>query len=295
MTTNPPTANNPTTLAALALAGALVLAGCAPIFTGDQRTMAAHNETPVATNFPTTTQNKLQAGQHWLAIADDAGRAVVAGLKKGAGCLPVSTNCKLVFVKPPEPMTAFGRAFHNQLITSLVKQGVPVSKNPGSDLVAEVDIQPVVFSPNRPQYRYAGTPAELAPGVWAIREVATAIPFSPEFVPPFISAYHWFRTEFAAGKTPQMEILVTVSIGNSSRYLSRSTNAYYIADMDGALYDSEICALFNICAASAADAQRQAPPPKPLPAASLGVTGDCTQPSCRYPQTDKSAKQKIEK
>ena len=49
-------------------------------------------------------------------------------------------------------------------------------------------------------------------------------------------AYMWFRSEFVTGATPQMEILITISISDSRQYLARNTSVYYVADADSVLY-----------------------------------------------------------
>jgi hypothetical protein len=253
---------------ALAVLGVLV-AGCAHdpgIQTGTPRTSAPYNETPVATNFQTTTQYKLQAGQHWLAISDDTGRWILGALKKNKACNAKDGKCAMLYVEPPTPVTKFSRAFHSQLITTLVNQQAVVSKRSGSSLTVNIDVQPVLFTANRPQYRYAGTPVELAPGVWAIRDVTTTTPPSATGIPPSVDALHWFRSEFAAGQTPRAEILVTTSIGDQGRYLARTTAVYYVADSDISLYDREICSLFELCSAE---------PAKKDATATVKIIGDC--------------------
>lgn len=254
--------------------------GCARdvIHTGSPRTTASHSETPVAANFATTTQAKLQAGQHWLAIADDTGKSIAAAWRAGRYCPPKPGPCSPVFVRPPEVFTGFSRAFHNQLVTTLVNQGVSVSRQPDTELSMEVDVQPVLFSPNRPQYRYAGVPVELAPGVWALRDATTTDPVNAGQVPPAPDALHWFRSQFAAGQTPRAEILVTVSMGDRHRYLSRTTSAYYVADTDQHLYDEELCGLFKLCPAKADACGCPATPGKTgcCPGSTvIKVTGDC--------------------
>ena len=258
---------------------ALFVAGCSPpvVHTDIPRTTAQFNETPIATNFATTNQLKLQAGQHWLSIADDTGRAVVDLLKQPRACPSYANMCKSLFVKPAEVVTEFSRAFHNQLITSLVKQGLSVSKTQDTDLVVEIDIQPVLFSPNRPQYRHAGEPVQLGAGIWGLRDVNSMSPPSPENTPPKPDALHWFRSEFAVGQTPQAEILVTVSIVDGPRYLSRVSNAYYIADTDKRLYDQELCSLYKLCP------KRKTVAASPISATGnpvINVVGDCPEKSC---------------
>lgn len=272
-------------MASLAVACALVaLAGCAGqraapeparggplVHTGEPRLTASHSEAPIAGNFKTTAQPKLQAGQHWIAIADDTGRAIADMLRKRAPCGPGMDKCSLVHVRPPTPMTEFGRAFHGQIVTTLVQQKVQVARSADAEFVVDIDVQPVLFSANRPQYRHAGVPVELGPGIWALRDVATPVPVSASVTPPTHDALHWFRSEFAAGQTPQAEILVTVSVGDARRYLARATSAYYIADTDKRLYDKEICTLFELCPKGVAPAGA----PGDAKTTVLRVTGDC--------------------
>lgn len=255
-------------LAALGAVGVLI-AGCAHdpgIHTDTPRTTAPYGETPVASNFQKTSQYKLQAGQHWLAIADDTGRWILGALKKNRACPRRSDKCATLYVEPPTPVTEFSRAFHSQLITTLVNQQVAVSKTTDAALTVNIDVQPVLFTANRPQYRYAGTPVELAPGIWAIRDVTTTTPPNTTGVPPKVDALHWFRSEFAAGQTPRAEVLITTSISDQNRYLARTTAVYYVADSDFSLYNHEICSLFELCAAD---------PVKKDPNATVHIIGDC--------------------
>jgi hypothetical protein len=264
---------------------AAILSACTTpvIHTGVPLTTARYNEAPVASNFPTTTQLKLQATQHWMRIADDSGKALVELLKKGSMCSPSFKNCRSLYIKPPVVITEFSRAFHSQLITTLMKSGLAVSKEANAELLVEIDVQPILFAPNRPQYRHAGVPVELGPGVWAIRDVAIMDPNIPETTPPAKDALHWFRSEFAGEKTPQGEILVTVSVDDHTRYLARTTNAYYIPDADRGLYDHEICSLFHHCA-SETTARKITP--------TIGVTGDCPVERCRYDDVDEAGRAK---
>lgn len=269
------------------------------IYTDTSRTTATATEAPIGVNFKTTTQLKLQASQHWASIADDSGRAVVAILRRAGRCSGVVDQCASVYVSHPAVVTEFSRAFYNQIITTLVKANVPVAKEPTAGLMLDFDIQPITFSPNRPQYRYAGVATELGPGVWALRDVSSVSPRDAQIVPPTVDALHWFRSEFASGRTPQTEILITVSISDKSKYLSRVTNAYYVEDGDRRLYDQEICSLFKLCPIIV----EVSPEPKggkgdtkkkpPKEERGLSVVGDCLPDKCESPSSinSKSATQ----
>lgn len=262
---------------AVAIAATIGLAGCGTtaIHSDSPRTTAPHSEAPIGVNFRTSSQLKLQAAQHWASIAEDTGRAIADLLGKTQQCGPQIRPCKGIFVNPPAVATEFSRAFHAQLITTLVSSGLVVSKEAGAATSMDIDVQPIAFAPNRPQYRFAGKATELGPGVWALRDTATVKPEDPKLLPAVGetmrgNALHWFRSEFASGQTPQTEILVTVSAGNENRYLARTTNVYYITDGDRKLYEQEICSRVSVCTG-----KKEKPP-----LVMLEVTDNCAPDKC---------------
>lgn len=258
---------------------------CTPIIQTDgPRIHASHSEAPLASNFPARPQLRLQAGQHWQLIAQDSAQSLAAHLFKNQRCNRATHPCRPLHLAEPEHVTEFSRAFSNALITALVQQGINVSRAPDAALVLHLDVQPVRFAPNRPQYRHAGVARELGPGIWALQDVAQARPAgatadttsSPQ--PP--DALHWFRTEFSAGATPQTEIIVTLSAMDGLRYAARSTNVYYVTETDLHLYDREICSLIRPCPEKILDAAGQ-PIPR-IRTGALNITGDCPldKPCC---------------
>ena len=251
------------------------------VYTDAPRTTAPYNEVPVSSNFRTNTQLQLQAAQHWANIADDTGKAISTLLSKGSICSPAKGSCEAVFINPPAYVTEFSRTFHNQLLTTLVTSGLNVSKTPESSVLIDIDVQPVIFAANRPQYRYAGAATELGPGIWALRDVSSMNPSDPANARTDADALHWFRTEFAAGRTPKMEIVVTVSASTKTRYLARATNIYYVTEGDKRLYDQEICSLIQPCSKSSVSATEVKVAPAPTTRA-IEITGDCplARPCC---------------
>lgn len=208
-----------------------------------------YNEAPLATNFPTTKQPKLQAAAHWNVIAKDVAQHLSAYLKV--------KDAPPLFVNEASNKTAFDRAFTNQLISALVAAGYAVTKLPSDALIVDVDIQVVRFSANRPQYRHTGLATALATGVWALHAAeATAGAVLVTGVAS-ADAYTWFSSEFASGATPQTEIIITTSVSDLTRYVARSTNVYYLADSDSKLYINE----------------PPLPPPFQVKTKNMGVTG----------------------
>lgn len=93
------------------IAGALMMAGCA----------APYSEAPLATNFPTTSQEKLQAAAHWDAVATDLAKEILTALPT-----PLTGNL-YVSARQESPFT---QAMKEQLTTAMVRSGYPVAKQP---------------------------------------------------------------------------------------------------------------------------------------------------------------------
>jgi hypothetical protein len=203
---------------AMAIAAGILLAGCASRYT----------PTPLAANFPTTKQAKLQAAYHWGVISDSIEKQVSAELKKSPP--------RPVYLNEPKEPTPFQRALATQLTTSLVNDGHVVSRSPAGALKVELDVQAVSFTANRPQYRYHGERSILGAGVWLLSEIEAPVLANLTAGIGALDAHDWFNAQFAPGDTPKTEIIVTVSVSDQYRYLARSTSAYYVADSDRVLY-----------------------------------------------------------
>lgn len=119
-----------------------------------------------------------------------------------------------------------------------MSRGHTVLKSPAGALTVDVDTQVVSFSPNRPQYRHAGTATALATGVWALSAGDATAGATLFAAVAAADTYAWFHAEFATGETPQTEIIVTTSVTDSNQYVSRNTSVYYVADSDKILYES---------------------------------------------------------
>lgn len=216
--------------AATATALAAALAGCA----------VPYSPAPIATNFPSTAQQKLQASAHWAVIADHIEQRLVTDMKK--------QPLRPFYIAEESNDTPFRKAVTNQLITSLVKDGYVVSRTPAGAWTVELDVQGVTFSPDRPQYRYSGGATAIATGVWVLSDIDPTV--GAVALAAAGDAYHWFHSQFAPGATPKTELIVTVSVGDQFRYLARNTSAYYVADTDRALYgvkeDSQVTKNFKV-------------------------------------------------
>jgi uncharacterized lipoprotein YmbA len=199
-------------------AGLLLLAGCASRYT----------PTPLAANFPTTKQAKLQAAHHWAVISDNIEKRIVAELKKSPP--------RPVYLNEPLNASPFQRALATQLTTSLVNDGYTVSRSAAGSLKIDMDVQAVTFTADRPQYRYHGERVALGTGVWLLSEIEAPALLNVAVAAGAWDSYDWFNSQFAPGETPKTEIIITVSVSDQYRYVARNTSAYYVADTDRVLY-----------------------------------------------------------
>jgi hypothetical protein len=205
---------------AMALVAGLVLAGCA----------ARYTPTPLAANFPITKQAKLQAAYHWGIVTSSIEKRLVAELKKSPP--------RPLFINEPTEQNAFQRALYTQLTTSLVNDGFVVSRTPAGSLKIDLDVQTVTFSAARPQYRFLGERSDLPGGV-SMRELVPAGMLNEDAIKAGWDPHDLGNAQFAPGRTPKTEIIVTMSVSDQYRYLARSTSAYYVADTDRELYGVE--------------------------------------------------------
>lgn len=219
-----------------ACAATTLLAGCA----------TPYSEAPIATNMPTFSQYKIQAAGQWNVIAKDLANTIEGKLRNGTACAAAPDPCTAIYVKEPVPKTEFGRAFQNTFISALVNQGANISTVPGTPVEAVIDIQAVKFDAERPQYRDFGAATLLVSGVWAVREIgAGAVGAGAVAAAAGLDATKWARSEFASGPTPKSEIIITISFVRSGQFIARTSNVYYVADEDLALYQYKPVATRN--------------------------------------------------
>lgn len=200
-------------------------------FSGGGGCTTPYSATPVATNFETTKQHKLQAAAHWKVIAEDIAKTIAARVPSGQS----------LYVAQPQK-SAFNQAFFNEVLTALVNQGAIVVKQPAqADTTIEINTQTVKFGPDRPKYQTVGGLTALAATAWVVHEVNPAwssgqVLAGAGALAVAADASTWFLSERAAGPVPTHEIFVTVTASDKNRYIARTSNVYYVADSNADLY-----------------------------------------------------------
>jgi len=190
---------------------------------------AQYSEVPIAKNFPTSDQKKLQAAAHWDVVAADISaklRMEIDGKVQRNEGLYISSSRQ----------TPFNHAVETELIASLVSDGYTVLKTPGNAIEVAVDTRVVEFSPKRIQAKNIGVPTALVSGVWVLSEVDATLAGAATAAVAAADLSRLFNSDNASGATPQTEIMVSVSVSNQNQYLALSKNTYYVTDADINLY-----------------------------------------------------------
>lgn len=202
------------------------MASCAFAVTG---CVTPYSETPVATNFQTTSQHKLQAAAHWAVISNDLTNKIKANMES------VVTKDQAVYVSSTTT-SPFSHAVVGEIIASLVTDGFNVVKTAKDAVNIEVETQVLEFSANRLQARKAGIPTALASGVWALAEVHATAAGAATAIIATVDGLSYFNSENASGGTPKTEIIINVSASDDNRFLAVTRGTYYVSDSDKGLY-----------------------------------------------------------
>lgn len=218
---------------ALALAGMML--GCAP----------RYSDVPAPTRFESSRQPKLQAAEHWKKIAGHFAAQL-------AGDLRDKLNGRAIHVPTPGGEQPFVEGFRELLITALLAEGLPVSLEAHNALSVDVRYSIYRFQPNRVQNTYYyGEATVIGSGLWAFGAVMAADISSSAAITAgaklltaaaALDGFGWLsqeamgRGEFASGTVPRSEILLTASVADGARLVSRRSNIYYTADDDRELY-----------------------------------------------------------
>ncbi len=199
--------------ATLFLALVLTLGGCA-------------SQLPRATSYPATSQNKMQAAQHWNVLADD----VAEDIKKAVSDRPDLAGLPL-FVKLPTE-TAFAVTFHDLLTTRLVSRGMQVSVRQEDTLLVEYRVLCVLHK-DRFQRPRPGLLTALAAGVVVAKELG--------------QTDNWIYAASGAGVLADMvagywssesnhEVVISTALTYNNRYVMHTSSIYYINDPDWRQY-----------------------------------------------------------
>ncbi len=190
---------------------------------------ACASQVPVATTYPISFQRKMQAAEHWdILAADVANRlrdTLLIGPAPAAG--QPSKYSVALHIQPPQYNSEFGVAFHNLLITHLLEQGFLVSENP-TDGCYEVTygIQVVTHKDRGFIRPMPGLFTALTGSVLVLRATGDNNPATAAMLGAVgLDVATGYITD-----NPNSEIIMTTSVMNGARYITRLRDIYYISD-----------------------------------------------------------------
>lgn len=167
---------------------------------------------PEPSSYGHTIQSKMQSAYHWEVMADDVAKQIKARLDKPYG---TGKDAGTFFVNRSENRTPFSEGFHDLLISSIVKEGMPVAAQM-MDGVRVIDYNVKIV--HHKADRGAAQPETLIGQL--LRRGITVVRDTVAF------------GAFQAQKVPHSEVMVTVSITENNEYILHNTDIYYINDPD---------------------------------------------------------------
>ncbi len=185
---------------------------------------------PQPVTYDYSEQQKMQAAHHWDVLANDVANQINNTLHQNnyaSAPIFVRTTCGTENT-PCEPgeTTQFNEGFRDLLITQLVRFGVPTSadEDPKS-IIVNYKVQVVYHRDKRTAARPPGILTALTTAVSVLR-------WSSFDVQAVAAAGFLDVASSATNDAGQYEIIITTSMISGNKYLFRSSDIYYINDLD---------------------------------------------------------------
>ena len=185
------------------------------------------SEVPKPTSHNFTTQKKIQATSHWNVIAEDIGADIFNVIKQKN-----TSNPSIAFF--PNNNSPFCRAFRSFLGTYFVNSGIDIKEIDNADYQLDWSVQVIKHEGER--VSSDGFPAKntvfamLGYGVYKIVDSASVGAGIIGGVAALDLIHEFYKTEEIT--LPKNELLINVSLVSSNNYQYRSSNIYYLNDLD---------------------------------------------------------------
>jgi hypothetical protein len=190
---------------AIAVAILTGVASCAPI--------------PIATTYPISTQQKMQAADHWRYLADQVADEIGGG---GGRSIYVIHKGGSVF----------GDSFETYLGTALFQHGYAISNTAFGATVLDYSVEPVVHRARRETRPLPGIFTALGGLALLGHEAADHWDVGDGY---FAAIPAGAALDIVSGTTVRptnSEVIITVTVSSESTTAFRKTVTYYVADAD---------------------------------------------------------------
>ncbi len=207
--------------AILALLALSALAACSPAgIDTAQSDRFATAQAPLASGYPLSSQQKMQAMAHWDTLADTVAKNCARALEHFHPAGDVR-----VYVAPA-PATPFGKSYREALLTRLVDYGVPVSFTPDGAAVLEFSVEAVTHRRTLTRTR-SGRQSIAEPGFVQAKDARGRYPLVP-----MVSE----ESGLFDPATPDTEVQINSALVRDGGYLYRDSSIFYVDGRDMAHY-----------------------------------------------------------
>lgn len=200
------------------LGSSLLLSGCF---------VANTSQVPMATTYPYSTQQKMQAAHHWDVLAEYE----AAGMLRSA-----ALRGRSLFINPTQANSTFAQSFGDLLTSQLVSNGALVRTDPLDAARVDYRVQLVEHDDRDYVREPLGTWTALSAGIavatlpinhWS--EPALALIPAAALVDAFSGSWEDISAR---------EVIVTTQVSENNRILYSSSNIYYINGGDAEQYEA---------------------------------------------------------
>lgn len=201
----------------------LLCSVCAGLLSGCFQ--ANTSQAPIASTYPLTEQQKMQAAHHWDVLAEYEAKMISKSL---------SAYTKPLHVLGSDTTTPFSRGFKSLLTSQLVKQGSHVKATPLGAATVSYDVEVVEHKSRDVVRAPIGTWTALAAGVAVAIHAADQWSEPAKLLIPAAVGTDLFSGNWV--DETNFEVIVTTRVVQNDQILHSSSNIYYINGGDADHY-----------------------------------------------------------
>lgn len=211
-------------VAVSAIAVSLLLSGCTHIGSSNK-----YQPYPQAQLPERATQGKIQAAQHWDALARNEAQLISKTLSSGA----------ILAFGGDISSSSFAKAYRKMLTQHLLENGMRISDEVSTaQYVIDYETQIIQHRDRDTLRPPAGSISGVGASAWLIAHAAQNWGDPGLVAIPFAIAGDMYLANNRDAATPNTEVLMTTNLRSGSMVVQSSTRIYYFNPGDGALYST---------------------------------------------------------
>ena len=199
----------------------LIVLACLPL-TGCFELNTA--QSPLATSFPVSNQQKMQSAQHWSVLANHQAELLAKNSE---------LEGQPMFIDSRKSRSKFSRSYKSLLTSALINNGVIVSTTPLGAANITYDVSLVEHSDRDPNRMPLGYWTALTAGVWVASEVTSPV-VGTLAAAAGVDAF----SGNSINADTDHEVIITTQVALNERISYSSSNVYYVNNGDTGNYSS---------------------------------------------------------